>query len=168
MSIAHVYPVENGTKFACYLNNECVALSKQADYVETHYREGDVKRINALHITSFTYYNANNEVVKNTDAISGVPVQKSLDNQPYLSFLNPGYSKLSIEPLTEDGALINLRNDKPKIIPLDSNQRKLCQAEFKRLRLEDQSIEECIVFLMNRLNTSRTNVYDVISKMSEF
>ena len=84
MSIVHVHPIEDGKRFACYFNNECVSLSKNADYLETHYKEGDVKWLNALVIEKFVYYDINGQITKESNA-GRASVQPRCANQiPFL------------------------------------------------------------------------------------
>ena len=137
MSIVHVHPIEDGKRFVCYFNDECVSLSKNADYLETHYKEGDVKWLNALVIEKFVYYDSNKHVIKEVNAVRGVPVQLNIADQPYLHYLHPGISKLSIEPLTEDGSLDCLKNNKQNEKKLSYAEKIECEKKFKNLRVHN-------------------------------
>lgn len=167
MSIVHVHPIEDGKRFACYLNDECVSLSKNADYLETHYKEGDVKWLNGLVIEKFVYYDNNGQIIKESNAVRGVPVQLKIEDQPYLHYLHPGISKLSIEPLTENGSLDCLKNNKQNEKKLTYAEKIECEKKFKNLRVHN-TLEQCIVELMNFFHTSRNVIYNVISKLPEF
>lgn len=167
MTIAHIHPIENGNRFACYYDNECVSLSKSADYIETHYKEGDVKWLNKLAIEKFIYYDLNNKVIKESYSASGVPIQLSIEDQPYLHYLHPGISKLSIEPLTEEGSLDCLKNIKQHEKTLKYSEKIECEKRFKNLRVHN-TLEQCIVELMNLFHTSRNVIYNIISKLPEF
>jgi hypothetical protein len=56
--------MKDGDKFACVVNNERVATSKHADYVEYHLRRGDVKVLTELSINNIAYVDDNGVVTK--------------------------------------------------------------------------------------------------------
>ena len=56
--------MKDGDKFTCVVDNQRVATSKHADYVEHHLRRGDVKALTDLPIENIAYVDDNGTVTK--------------------------------------------------------------------------------------------------------